>query len=175
MQTTTEVRKATMDDLEQIRRNFAAARELMRRNGNPNQWGSVFPLDEWVVEDIQLGRSMLLVDHEGEDGDERILAQFAVCEGAEPTYARIEDGRWLDDDPYVTVHRLASSGLRSHCGRACLEWTVEQYGNVRVDTHPDNAAMNHVFATAGFTRCGIINVDRVAGDDARIAYQRHDR
>lgn len=51
---------------------------------------------------------MLLVDEA--DGKERVLAQFALCTGEDPTYAHI-DGAWLDDDSYVTIHRIASSGI----------------------------------------------------------------
>jgi RimJ/RimL family protein N-acetyltransferase len=52
---------------------------------------------------------------------------------------------------------------------------VERYGNVRCDTHPDNLAMQHVFDTCGFTRCGTIHVTDM-GDrgHTRIVYQRHD-
>ena len=35
---------------------------------------------------------------------------FALFEGAEPTYAHIEEGEWLNDEPYVTIHRLAGDG-----------------------------------------------------------------
>ena len=38
---------------------------------------------------------MLLVDTC--NGHERILAQFALCPGKDPTYAKI-DGAWLDND-----------------------------------------------------------------------------
>lgn len=35
---------------------------------------------------------------------------FALFDGAEPTYAHIEEGEWLNDEPYVTIHRLAGDG-----------------------------------------------------------------
>lgn len=155
-----------------MRANFVAARRLMARNGNPNQWGRIYPLDEWVVEDVRLGRAVLLVDHEGRECGERVLAQFTVCTGVEPAYGHIE-GEWLDDDPYVTVHRLVSTGLKPHSASACLEWVLSRYGNVRADTDPHNTAMLHVLEKAGFTRCGLINLDRTEGDTVRIGFQRH--
>ncbi|KFI45448.1 Protein N-acetyltransferase, RimJ/RimL family [Bifidobacterium bohemicum] len=170
----TRVRVAVPADYETIMANYARARDLMARTGNPNQWGTSWPPADLVEQDIRQCRAMVLVDAEG--GVERILAQFAMFEGAEPTYAHLAQGSWLDDAPYATMHRLASSGLRPHSARACLEWAVRQYGNVRCDTHPDNLAMQHVFETCGFTRCGTISVNDM-GDrgHVRIVYQRHDR
>ena len=37
---------------------------------------------------------------------------FALFDGAEPTYAHIEEGEWLNDEPYVTIHRLEE--VRDH-------------------------------------------------------------
>ena len=114
---------------------------------------------------------MPLVDEVG--GHERILAQFALCPGEDPTYHHI-DGAWLDDDSYVTIHRIASSGLVKHAARDCIAWALKQYGNVRADTHPNNKAMQHVLETSGFARCGLIQLLDRPTDTTRIAYQRHE-
>ncbi|MDF7664833.1 N-acetyltransferase [Bifidobacterium sp. ESL0745] len=168
------IRKATQADFEAIQRNFDRARKLMARNGNPTQWGTTWPPAELVQKDIDGGNAFLLVDNKGENGSERILAQFAMFTGLEPTYAEIE-GKWLDDDDYATMHRLAASGLKHHSAKTCLDWAVEQYGNVRCDTHPDNKAMQHVFEADGFQRCGLIHVMNITDKpDVRVAYQRHD-
>lgn len=164
-------RHATMQDYPQMERIYAHARELMARNGNPTQWGNTFPRPEVVREDIANHRTILLVDNVG--GHERILAQFAVCPGLDPTYGSIE-GAWLDDDAYITIHRIASSGLVRHAARDCIEWTLKHYGNVRVDTHPNNKAMQHVLESCGFARCGLIQLIDRDEDLTRIAYQRHE-
>lgn len=108
-----------MRDYPHMQKNYARARELMARNGNPTQWGDTFPKDDVVRDDIAQRRAMLLVDEVG--GHERILAQFALCPGEDPTYHHI-DGAWLDDDSYVTIHRIASSGLVKHAARDCIAW-----------------------------------------------------
>lgn len=114
------VRRASEADFDVIMAIFERARELMRRTGNPNQWGKSWPPAELIHEDIRGGNGMLLVDAEGEGGAERILAYFAMFLGVEPTYAHLTEGAWLDDDEYATMHRLASSGLKGHSGeRAC--------------------------------------------------------
>ncbi len=164
-------RHATMRDFPQMQKIYAHARELMARNGNPTQWGNTFPRAEVVLDDIANQRTMLLVDTH--HGHERILAQFALCPGEDPTYKTI-DGAWLDDDTYVTMHRVAASGLVKHAARDCIAWALKHYGNVRADTHPNNKAMQHVLETSGFARCGLIQlIDRDA-DTTRIAYQRHE-
>ena len=168
---TRRFRHATMQDLPRMREIYAHARDLMAANGNPTQWGNTFPREEVVLDDIANQRTMLLVDVE--DGEERVLAQFALCTGADPTYARI-DGAWLDDDEYVTIHRIASSGLVRHAARDCVKWALTHYGNVRADTHPNNKAMQHVLESSGFARCGLIQLLDRPTDTTRIAYQRHE-
>ena len=100
-------RRATMADLPTMLKIYEHARKLMASNGNPTQWGDKFPREEVVRDDVESQRTVLLVDTV--DGEERVLAQFALCPGIDPTYVNI-DGAWLDDDPYVTIHRIASSG-----------------------------------------------------------------
>ena len=79
-----------------------------------------------IEDDIANQRTMLLVDTC--NGHERILAQFALCPGEDPTYAKI-DGAWLDNDAYVTIHRIAASGLVRHAARDCIRWALKHYGN----------------------------------------------
>lgn len=164
-------RRATMDDFEHILENYAKARARMAANGNPTQWGSTFPREEVVKDDLEQGRTVLLVDEE--QGQERILAQFALCTGVDPTYVNI-DGAWLDDDEYVTIHRLAASGLAKRAAHDCLRWALDHYGNVRIDTHPNNLAMQHILETNGFARCGLVQLIDRDVDTTRISYQRHE-
>ncbi|MED7646793.1 UNVERIFIED_CONTAM: N-acetyltransferase, partial [Bifidobacterium breve] len=100
--TSRRFRHATMRDLPHMQKIYARASELMAANGNPTQWGNEFPRESVIEDDIANQRTVLLVD--ACNGHERILAQFALCPGEDPTYAHI-DGAWLDNDTYVTIHR----------------------------------------------------------------------
>ena len=40
----------------------------------------------------------------------RFCGAFVFFIGEEPTYRIIEDGAWIDDGPYGTIHRVASDG-----------------------------------------------------------------
>ena len=141
-------RGARRADLDAILKIYARARQAMADSGNPTQWGDHFPPQELLEEDIDSNRLFLyLVNGELE-------GVFAFILGPDPTYARIEDGKWLNDTlPYGTIHRLASAGR--HPGRA--------------DTHADNKIMQHLLEENGFTKCGIIHVE---DGTPRIAYQK---
>ena len=165
------LRKATLSDLKDIENIYKRARVFMANNGNPHQWGDRFPLTSSVIEDIRLNRFNLLVDTDPDFGEERILAQFALCEGTDEVYAKI-DGAWLDDVlPYVTIHRLASSGVKPKMARECLKWAKSNYSNVRIDTHPDNLIMQKVILREGFSKCGLVVIPNRAHSATRIAYQ----
>ena len=100
----------------------------------------------------------------------QIEAVFAFILGADPTYAVIEDGKWLDDTlPYGTVHRLASAGKQKGVAAAVLEWCLEHCQSLRADTHADNKIMQHILEKNGFTRCGVIHVK---DGSPRFAYQK---
>ena len=98
-------RGAVRGDLPQILKIYAHARERMRESGNPAQWGSDYPPQGMLEEDIDSNRLFLYVVNG------QIEAVFAFILGEDPTYAVLEDGQWLDDTlPSGTVHRLASAG-----------------------------------------------------------------
>ena len=157
-------RGARRADLDAILKIYARARQAMADSGNPTQWGDHFPPQELLEEDIDSNRLFLyLVNGELE-------GVFAFILGPDPTYARIEDGKWLNDTlPYGTIHRLASAGKRKGVASAVIEWCLEHCQSLRADTHTDNQIMQHLLEENGFTRCGIIHVE---DGTPRIAYQK---
>lgn len=157
-------RGATRSDLDQIMQIYARARAEMAAAGNPSQWGDDYPSQELIEQDILSNRLFVYLTNG------RMEAVFAFILGQDPTYGNIEDGAWLDDRlPYGTLHRLASAGLRHGVAQEVLEWCLERCESLRVDTHADNRAMQHILEAGGFTRCGIIHV---ADGTPRIAYQK---
>ena len=136
----------------------------MADSGNPTQWGDSYPPQEMLEEDIDSNR--LFVDVV----NGQLLGVFAFILGPDPTYAKIEGGKWLNDTlPYGTIHRLASAGESKGIGKAVVEWCLEHCQSLRADTHADNQIMQHLLEKNGFTRCGIIHV---ADGTPRIAYQK---
>jgi len=101
---------------------------------------------------------------------ESVAGTFCFIQGPDPTYSRIDEGDWLDNDPYWVIHRIASDGSCRGIFEACINWCEKQTPNLRVDTHADNKIMQNLLEKHGFIRCGIIYV---ANGTPRIAYQRH--
>ena len=161
------IRLSEERDIPRIMELFDAARRIMRSDGNMNQWVNGYPSEDVAREDIRRGVSYV-VEHDGS-----VVGTFACVPGVEPTYLRIDGGKWVDGDaPYVTVHRLASTPESHGVARACFDWAWERMHNVRVDTHEDNGIMRHCIQSSGFEYCGIIYL---ANGDERLAYQKVDR
>ena len=159
------IRPAVPADLPALREVFAAAKAIMRADGNPSQWAGTYPDDAAVLRDIAAGGGHVLL---AEDG--RTAGYFALLPAPEPTYARIEDGAWLDDAlPYLVIHRIASVPEVHGIFDAVIAFAAARCRNLRVDTHRDNRIMQHNLRKHGFRRCGVI---RLADGAPRIAYQR---
>ena len=156
------IRTAQPSDWQDIMDIYANARRFMREAGNPTQWGTSFPPEELVREDIRLGRNYVC------ETDGRVQGVFAMIPGEDPTY-RFILGSWLNDKTYCAVHRVASRGEVKGIASQVLAWAMEQCGNIRIDTHDDNLPMQRVLEKNGFTKCGRIWIE---DGTPRIAYQK---
>lgn len=159
-----QIRKTTEADLFKIDRIYVQARVYMKTHGNPTQWGDTRPPLAAIIDDVVNENSHVIEDEEGE-----IVAVFSLVFGEDPTYAVIEDGAWLNDEPYAVIHKVASSGKCKGIMDAILEYSFSQINNIRIDTHADNKTMQNAILKHGFKRCGIIYVD---DGTPRIAYQK---
>ena len=156
------IRHAEWRDYDDIQRIYAAARQYMRENGNPTQWGDFWPPEHMVRNDIDQQTSYVIED------EAVVHGVFALVFGKDPTYQLIEDGAWLNDAHYATIHRIASDGQVPGIFAAAFEFCRKLSPNLRIDTHADNAIMQHVVDKAGFVHCGTIyHTDGTP----RIAYQ----
>lgn len=157
------IRLAKRDDLSQIQAVYTAARHFMAATGNPNQWTDGYPSSELLLEDISKGQLYV------EETDGVIHAAFVLALGEDATYGYIEDGKWLSDAAYATVHRLASDGSVPGVFGRCIAFCCNRNPHLRLDTHRDNAVMQQLAEKEGFRRCGIIYL---ANGSPRIAYEK---
>ena len=148
------IKKAQAGDLPRILEIYAYAREFMKRTGNPNQWKENAPQKEVLEADIRAGQ--LYVVRQGN----RMIGVFALVIGKDPTYAQIEQGAWISESEYGTLHRLF---------RRIVLFSEEKIGHLRIDTHADNHIMQHLILKNGFEQCGIIHI---ADGSERIAYEK---
>lgn len=178
-----EIRKTTLADLSKVTEIFAYAREQMAAAGNP-QWSNGRPSEETIRADIEAGNSYVLVaepgDIRGAEGVKSaenakgaegpsLVGVFTLILGEEPTYSLIEDGAWLNEDPYGTLHRIASNGKARGVMQAALAFCESVSPNIRVDTHEKNLAMQHILEKNGYVYCGRIYVE---DGTPRRAYQK---
>ena len=155
------IRSATIADLPALERVYAAARAFMRQSGNMNQWVNGYPQGELLADDIEKGQLYVFEENEAVHG------AFACIPGADPTYAYIENGQWLNDLPYATIHRIGTDGTIHGAVRAARDFALRFASQVRADTHADNKPMQHTLTKNGFVRCGVIYLEN---GDPRIAY-----
>ena len=155
------IRKAEMPDLDRIMEIYGHAREQMRASGNPNQWGYTYPEEDLIREDIKEAYCHVICD-------EAIHGVFVVTDGPDETYKVIENGKWLNNEPYVVIHRIAGDGQVHGILKSAIDHCRNLSSNIRIDTHEDNAKMRHLIEKNGFIRCGIIYV---RDHSQRIAYQ----
>ena len=156
------IRNARPGDLPGIQALYAQARRFMADNGNPTQWAGGYPQEDMLQKDIARGELFVIEE-------ESLWGAFAFIIGEDPTYLRIEEGRWLSDSPYGTIHRLAGDGkTRGILGRA-VAFCEARIPHLRIDTHPDNAVMRHLIPKYGFRECGIIYQP---DGTPRIAYEK---
>ena len=159
-----QIRPSQLSDLDRLMEIFDHARKFMASVGNGNQWINGYPQRELIAKEITYGPCYACEDKHG-----KIVGTFCFVPSPDPFYAIIEDGAWLNDDPYYVIHRIASDGSYKGIGDICLDWCAKQHPNLRADTHKDNIIMQNLLTRNGFIRCGIVYV---SNGTARIAYQK---
>ena len=158
------IRLASRSDVPRIIAVFDAAKTYMRAQGNFVQWTGSYPDISIIEKDISDGNLYVGTDSEGD-----IHFVFSLIPGNDPTYSFIENGQWLNNDAYFTIHRLASDGFTANVVQQCVNFAFNLTSNIRVDTHESNRTMLKALERIGFHRCGIIYI---SDGTPRIAFQK---
>lgn len=146
-------RKAAADDASRIWEILQQA-ILRRKAEGSQQWQDGYPNPEVVKKDLDNGYGFVLT------GDDEILGYCALLINDEPAYAAI-DGKWLTNEDFVVVHRVAVS--ENHLGKGLAKRMmgfIEQFAldnkikSVKADTNFDNPRMLKVLEDLGYTYCG---------------------
>ncbi len=156
------IRRSSVDDIPRLHEIFAIARTFMAETGNPHQWADDYPSEELLLSDIESGDSYVCLM------DDKIVGTFVLRGGNDPTYDIIYDGSWLNDLPYATIHRIASSGEQKGIMHLAMQFALHHYNTIRIDTHRDNSVMQNAIRKEGFVYCGIIHC---WNGSERLAYQ----
>ena len=163
------IRPATPADLPALRPVFEAAKDIMRADGNHDQWSAPgFPDDTLLLRDIARGGGFVIESVIPSEAKESPVAYFALLPSPEPSYDVIY-GAWLTDEPYGVIHRMASYPEIHGIFSAVIDYAAAHYAHLRIDTHRDNRIMQHLIEKHGFTYCGIIWLE---DGTERLAYER---
>lgn len=161
------IKKANIHDAIHIYNVLIKGQEYMKKHGNPTQWPDGFTTIEEVKQSIINDGTYVVCS------GENIAATFILAIGEDKTYSYIEEGQWIADKPYATIHRIASDGTYKGIGDYIFNWCEEHAKshdlNLRIDTHNDNKTMKHLIAKHGFDYCGIIYV---SNGSQRLAYEK---
>ncbi|MDD2592349.1 MAG: GNAT family N-acetyltransferase [Erysipelotrichaceae bacterium] len=163
-----ELINARLIDIDKIMVIINDAQVFLRAQGI-DQWQDGYPARNNIIDDITKRKAYVL------RADNNIVAYGAIIVGQDPTYLKI-DGSWLNDDPYMVIHRIAVDSNQRGRGLALMfikEAIVlaknKGIRNIRLDTHRDNLIMQRLLDKLGFTYCGIIYLNSGA---KRMAYQK---
>lgn len=156
------IRLAKYQDLPTILEIYEHARQFMRAQGNPSQWGATHPEEDILAADID--NNVLYVIEE----DGQLQGVFAFIIGEDSTYDVIDHGQWKSNDTYGTIHRVAAAEGTTGIVKKAVEYCKTLHPYIRIDTHEKNLVMQHLIQKTGFEKSGII----YAYDGSpRIAYE----
>lgn len=169
------IRLANYSDLAQVLDVIQDAKNLFTEKGS-TQWQDLdgYPNRETFIQDIDNNSLYVKVV------DNRVVGVMALSRSREKAYDIIYDGKWLNDDKYYVVHRLAvkkecyGKGYAKELLKFADEVTKsEGVYNIKVDTMRNNIIMQNLLINCGYIECGIILLLREnVLERERVAFQK---
>lgn len=164
-----EFRKAVEADICHIMKIINQAKDYFKEQGI-NQWNDNYPNIEIVKNDINNKNGYVLLK------DNIIIGTVVAAFDLEKDYEFIYNGKWMSNQEYAVIHRLAidskykglglSSVIIKNIEKLCLNKGV---GSIKVDTHRENLSMQKLLRKNGFKYCGIIYLE---DHSERIAFEK---
>lgn len=149
------LRKATPSELPFIWEILQQAIQQRKQDGS-EQWQNGYPNEQTVYDDIANGYGYVLVENNV------VIAYAAIIFGEEPAY-NVITGKWLTNDDYAVVHRVATSnavkgkGIATHLFKMIEDLCIEKkVYSIKVDTNFDNIPMMKIFDKLNYVYCGEI-------------------
>ena len=164
--------KATINDKEDLKNIIILAINHMKEENN----------NQWYDADIILNTTMKSVvnnTHYIVKENNETIGMFSMIYGIDETYNEI-DGKWINNDPYVTIHKIAVKYYNLKIASKILDFVIKNainnnIYNIRIDTHEDNISMKKFLEKHNFIKCGIISITKDFNDkkSLRLAYQKN--
>lgn len=164
-----EFRKTNINDLPEVMKIIKEAQSYFKEQGI-DQWQNNYPNEDVIKNDIKNNHSYVLVK------DGKIAATTVASFNGEKTYDNIYEGKWLSEDKYIVIHRVAVASHLKGIGLATeLMKNIEKLAlqnnvySIKGDTHEDNKSMQRMFEKNGFVKCGVIYLE---DKNKRIAFEK---
>lgn len=152
-----KLRQATIADYDHIMEILKDGANQLAEHG-VDQWQGDYPSPDQIKEDVENGWAYLAVSQDGET-----VGAISIVPTPDHAYDNLK-GKWLlDTQKYVVIHRVAIHSNHAGHGYATklLTEVVDQVrdnhpeiDSIRIDTHKDNSAMQHLIDKMGFTKVG---------------------
>ena len=152
-----QIIRASKKDMNELVALYHIAVEHMFEEKNVNQWqhdetNFVNHVNKYIDDN-----NFYKVEKNNE-----IIGFFAMIYGTDVTYNEIK-GKWINDEPYVTIHKIASKYYKQGIATKMLNYVLndaleKSINNIRIDTHKDNVSMQKFLEKQGFVNCGVISI-----------------
>ena len=152
------IRLATISDLNQIMECINDAKSLFKEDGS-DQWQDLdnYPNESTMM--VDLNRKELYVYEE----NNQILGCVVLSNKREECYDNMNIGSWINNGPYMVIHRLAirKEAYIKGIAKSLIDFTIEltkkvNIKSIKVDTKHENIRMLNLLAKCGFEKRGII-------------------
>ncbi len=149
-----KILQAVEEDVKKIMPIIEEARSFQLSYGNM-QWAYGYPSEDLIKEDIidGIGYKIMMNDE---------IAGYMAIVSHDDSYDEI-NGKWLTDDPYIAIHRLALSDKWRGQGlfKSIIEKVIELgklkgASSLRIDTDNSNPIMKHLLEKLGFINTGSV-------------------
>ena len=168
------LRKAKADELDLVLSIIEDGKQQLADAGI-DQWQNDYPNKDTIKADIDAGRAVIY-----NSDDHETLGVASVVLAPDHAYDTLQ-GDWLvHTDKYVTVHRVAifshhqGKGYASKLFQDLFAYIANNHPeseSIRIDTHKDNAKMQHLIEKNGVQKVGEI-VGVYHPDDACYVYEK---
>lgn len=177
-------RKSTFNDVDRILEIIEKAKIELKKLGL-DQWQNGYPNREVIENDVKNRISYVLEEISEKDdksknqSSKKIIGTIVLSPEKEAPYSKIE-GKWITNDDYIAIHRLAVDSEIKNKGIATkiLEFSEEEciknkILSIKTDTHENNEPMKRFLEKNGFSYCGVIYLDKEPDvGEKRIAYEK---
>lgn len=164
------IRQTRIEDIDRLEEVFERAKEILKESDNFEQWGDNYPERNLIEKDIKQSQSYVVIRDEENDSPVEpgeIVGTLMIQKTPDENYNNILKGAWLNDEPHVVIHRVASSNEMRGVGSYIFDYLTSTYSNIRIDTTEKNKPMLALLKKYGFKQCTVIDI----GNSTRVGFQ----